>query len=73
MPKYLLYKTLENLAKILSFGHNIDISLGGYFFAHPVYSKPRNLCADPTHTQISLTNIINHYPHFERYPYEILH
>ena len=32
MPKYLLYKTLKNLSKILSFGQNIDISLGGYFF-----------------------------------------
>ena len=37
MPKYLLYKPLKNLAKILSFGQNIEISLGGYFFAHPVY------------------------------------
>ena len=36
MPKYLLYKPLKNLAKILSFGQNIEISLGGCFFAHPV-------------------------------------
>ena len=36
MAKYLLYKPLKNLAKILSFGQNIDISLGGYFFTHPV-------------------------------------
>ena len=33
MAKYLLYKPLKNLAKILSFGQNIDISLGGFFYA----------------------------------------
>ena len=32
MPNYLLYKPLENLAKILSFSQDIDISLGAYFF-----------------------------------------
>ena len=36
MPNYLLYKPLKNLAKILSFGRDIDISLGGDFLEHPV-------------------------------------
>ena len=39
MWKYLLYKPNKNFAEIPNGCHNIAVSLGDGFLAHPVYQK----------------------------------